>query len=55
MQTDKITSQLIERAKSLLSEGKIQRVVGWRKGLFDYDISPSTFSTAAAQIFQNIL
>lgn len=46
MQTDKITSQLIERAKSLLSEGKIQRVVGWRKGLFDYDISPSTFSTA---------
>jgi len=41
-----LSSQLIERAKALLAEGKVQRVVGWRKGLFDEDITPSTFTTA---------
>jgi ferredoxin len=46
MQDDKITGQLIDRAKALLAEGKVQRVVGWRKGLFDYDVTPSTFATA---------
>lgn len=37
---------LIERAKALLAEGKVQRVVGWKKGLFDDDITPATFSSA---------
>ncbi len=34
---------LIEKASSLLSEGKVQRVVGWKKGEFIYDPSPATF------------
>lgn len=38
--------KLIARAKELLAEGKVQRVVGWRKGLFDEDITPSVFTTA---------
>lgn len=46
MQDNKITSKLIERAKALLEEGKVKRVVGWRKGLFDYDVTPSVFTTA---------
>lgn len=46
MQDDKITGQLIDRAKALLAEGKVQRVVGWRRGLFDHDVTPGTFSNA---------
>ena len=30
-----VEKQLIERAKALFAEGKVQRVVGWKKGLFD--------------------
>ena len=32
--------QLIKRAKELLAEGKVQYVLGWKKGLFDEDITP---------------
>ena len=38
--------KLIARAKELLSEGKVQKVVGWKKGLFDDDITPAVFATA---------
>ena len=38
--------QLIKRAKELLAEGKVQKVVGWKKGLFDEDITPAVFTTA---------
>ncbi len=38
--------KLIERAKSLLAEGKVQKVVGWKKGLFDDDITPAVFNSA---------
>ena len=38
--------QLIKRAKELLSEGKVQKVVGWKKGLFEDDITPAVFTTA---------
>ncbi len=41
-----ISTQMIERAKALLAEGKVQRVVGWKKGLFDEDITPGCFSSA---------
>lgn len=41
-----VEKQLIERAKALLAEGKVQRVVGWKKGLFDDDITPAVFSSA---------
>lgn len=39
--------KLIARAKELLAEGKVQKVVGWKKGLFDEDITPAVFSSAA--------
>lgn len=38
--------KLIERAKALLAEGKVQKVVGWKKGLFDDDITPAVFNSA---------
>jgi len=38
--------QLIKRAKELLAEGKVQKVVGWKKGLFDEDITPAVFTNA---------
>ena len=38
--------QLIKRAKELLAEGKVQKVVGWKKGIFDEDITPAVFTTA---------
>lgn len=41
-----VEKQLIDRAKALLAEGKVQRVVGWKKGLFDDDITPAVFSSA---------
>ncbi len=46
MQDDKLTSQLIERAAALLADGSVQHIVGWRKGLFDNDVTPGTFDTA---------
>lgn len=46
MQDGKIRDSLVSRAKALLDEGKIQRVIGWRRGLFDYDITPGIFSDA---------
>ncbi len=38
--------ELIERAKELLSQGKINRVIGWKAGEFTYDITPAVFHTA---------
>ena len=43
----KITREmLVEKAVSLLSNGTVQSVLGWRKGEFDYDLTPSIFETA---------
>ncbi|MDD7534642.1 MAG: 4Fe-4S dicluster domain-containing protein [Treponema sp.] len=38
--------KLIARAKELLAEGKVQKVVGWKKGLFEDDITPAVFNSA---------
>lgn len=38
--------KLIERAKTLLAEGKVQKVLGWKKGLFEDDITPAVFTNA---------
>lgn len=40
-----LREQLLERAKTLLNEGKVKRVLGWKKGLFEEDITPATFSS----------
>ena len=43
----KITrDQLIDKAVSLLSNGTVECVLGWKKGEFDYDITPALFRNA---------
>ena len=41
-----LTSELVKVAKEKLSSGEVQSVIGWRKGLFEDDITPSVFKTA---------
>ena len=36
---------LIDRAKSLLVDGTVIRVIGWKKGESDWDITPAVFTT----------
>ena len=36
---------MIARAKELLKDGSVNRVIGWKKGEFSYDISPAVFTT----------
>lgn len=38
-------SQLIERAKALLQDGTVSRVLGWRRGEFGYDETPAVFES----------
>ena len=43
----KITrDQLIDKAVSLLENGTVEAVLGWGKGEFDYDVTPTVFKTA---------
>lgn len=37
---------LTARAKELLSDGTVDRVLGWRCGEFDYDVTPAVFRSA---------
>ena len=37
---------LVEKAVSLLENGTVDRVLGWKKGEFDYDITPAVFTSA---------
>ena len=41
-----VEKKMIERAAELLKSGEVARVVGWKKGEFDYDITPALFTTA---------
>ncbi len=36
---------LVEKALSMLESGDVAAVLGWRKGEFDYDITPAVFTT----------
>ena len=38
--------QLISKAKEMLQSGSVNRVLGWKKGEFFYDITPAIFETA---------
>ena len=40
---------LVSKAAALLSAGTVDRVLGWKKGEFDYDVTPGVF-TAADQL-----
>ena len=35
---------LIEKAGAFLAEGKVNRVLGWKKGEFSYDVTPAVFT-----------
>lgn len=37
---------IIKRAKELLADGTVNRVMGWKKGEFAYDTTPAVFETA---------
>ncbi len=37
---------MIKRAKELLADGTVNRVLGWKKGEFAYDSTPAVFETA---------
>lgn len=37
---------LIEKAKELLSNNIVDRVFGWKRGEFDYDVTPALFTSA---------
>ena len=39
-------AQLIERAAALLADGTVSSVLGWKRGEFDYDITPAVFASA---------
>ena len=36
---------LVDKAISLLNQGVVKAVFGWRKGEFDYDVTPAVFTT----------
>ena len=40
--------QLVEKATALLADGTVNRVLGWKKGEFDYDVTPAVFADAEA-------
>ena len=43
----KVTQEaLISRAVSLLEDGTVSAVLGWRRGEFDWDMTPAVFTTA---------
>ena len=37
--------KMLERAKELLSSGEVARVIGWKRGEFEFDPVPATFET----------
>ena len=37
---------MIAKAKQLLADGTVDRVIGWKKGEFAYDITPAVFADA---------
>ena len=37
---------IIEKAKQMLAEGSVNRVIGWKKGEFAYDVTPAVYETA---------
>lgn len=41
-----VEKEMLERAKSLLASNTVNRVMGWKNGLFGYDVTPGVFSSA---------
>lgn len=40
----KLRDEIVAKCKALLEDGTVDRVLGWEKGLFDYDCSPAVFT-----------
>lgn len=40
-----ITAEMLSKAKELLQNGTVNRVLGWKRGEFVYDITPAVFET----------
>ena len=38
--------QMIARAKALLNDSTVDRVLGWKVGEFSYDLTPAVFESA---------
>ena len=43
---NKVCELMIKRATELLSNGEVDKVIGWKKGEFYFDPSPATFTNA---------
>ncbi len=41
-----INDMLIKKAKELLADGTVDRVLGWKRGEFFYDVTPAVFTNA---------
>lgn len=41
---------LINKASELLTAGTVDRVLGWKRGEFDYDVTPGVFTSAEALV-----
>ena len=41
-----INTAMLAKAKEMLASGNVNRVIGWQKGLFEYDITPAIFENA---------
>lgn len=39
---------LVQKAAELLADGTVERVLGWKRGEFKYDVTPAVFSTKEA-------
>lgn len=46
MRYDEIFAAMLRRAKELLADGTVNRVMGWKRGEFSYDVTPAVFETA---------
>ena len=43
--SEQVSKEVFAKAKEMLASGAVNRVMGWEKGLFDYDITPRVFSS----------
>ena len=43
----KLETLMLEKAKNLLANGTVTRVLGWKKGEMGYDVEPAVFSSEA--------
>lgn len=43
--SEQVSKEVFAKAKEMLASGAVNRVMGWERGLFDYDITPRVFSS----------